>query len=642
MIGEGSLTELLLSLMEAIMGRTVMFLLRRSGGRAVFGLTLFVGAAILPGGCTIVSAETCNVWEKVEITLRAEKSYENPYKEVEVWVDLKGPAFEKRCYGFWDGDNVFRVRVLATTPGRWRWRSGSNQSDSGLNGKKGEFTAKAWSEAEKAANPSRRGMVRASANGHAFEYGDGTPFFLLGDTWWSTATFRYRWYDDDKRRPIGPDAGFKDYVKFRRKQGFNCIAMIAAFPNWANDDKPASLKMSDGTVLRSAWKQAGTKSAKDMTDGDGNRAFFFPGKVPGYEKYFPDIDCINPKYFRNMDRKIDYLNSQGFAPFIEVSRRDIGQAWKKYYQWPQSYTRYIQYVWSRYQANSCLFSPIHLDWTGATISADDWNEAANKVIERYGPPPFGTLAGTNSNPSTLRNFGHVDKAKWLTFHQIGNKRTHDLYAYLTEIFNTLPPVPGINGEPYYAGMLGAAGGTETSALYCRSGMYGSVLSGGLGGHIYGAGGWDGGMWGGNVEDAADNHIWDVIKWQSADQMQHLRTFILSEGSRYRELAPNVNLVSPNKSGKANSCIGWAYCAASPEKDLFLLYFEKNCPQATLSGALSGGKYKASWFNPRSGDWLDAGVLTADGTGEIRLPNFPGNLTSSGTDWGLKLTLVDAR
>ncbi|MHC4546998.1 MAG: apiosidase-like domain-containing protein [Planctomycetota bacterium] len=443
----------------------MMFRLRGLEKRRLLLLIFLVISVVLPGACNEVFGRTYYVWEKVEVTLKAAKSYENPYKEVEVWVDLEGPesVFKKRCYGFWDGGDIFRIRVMATTDGKWRWRSGSNQEDAGLNGKKGNFTARPRSAAQKQENPCRRGMIKASENGHAFEYADGTPYFLLGDTWWSTSTFRYRWYDDKKQRPIGPDTGFKDYVKFRRKQGFNCIAMIAAFPNWANDDKPSTLKTSDGTVLRSAWKQLGTKSAKNMTDEDGNRAFFFPGKVPGYEKYFPDVDRINPAYFRNMDRKIDYLNSQGIVPFIEVSRRDIGQAWKKHYQWPQSYTRYIQYIWSRYQANICLFSPIHLDWTGATISADDWNEAANKVIEKYGPPPFGTLAGTNSNPSTLRNFGHVDKAKWLTFHQIGNKRTHDLYPYLTEIFNASPPVPGINGEPYYAGMLDAPGGTETSA-----------------------------------------------------------------------------------------------------------------------------------------------------------------------------------
>jgi hypothetical protein len=610
--------------------------------RPGFSLTLFTAAAFLLGTFSVGFADAAQVWEKVEISLYAEKTYENPYKEVEVWVDLKGPGFEKRCYGFWDGDSVFRVRVLGTAAGTWRWRSGSNKSDRGLNGKNGSFEAIAWSEAQKEENPCRRGMVKASANGHAFEWGDGTPFFLLGDTWWPVATFRYRWYDDDNERPIGPGAGIKDYLRFRKKQGFNCIAMIAALGNWANDDKPSRLNMADGTVLRSAWKQAGTQSAKDMHDEDGNRAFLFPGKVPGYEKYFPDVERINPAYFRNFDKKIDYLNSQGFVPFIEASRRDIGQAWKKFYEWPGSYMRYIQYIWSRYQANICLFSPIHLDWTGATIPPEEWNEAANKVIERYGHPPFGTPAGTNSNPSTLRNFGHTDKAKWLTFHQIGNRRTHDLYPYLTEIFNASPAVPGINGEPYYAGMLDAEGGTEKSALYCRSAMYGSVLSGGLGGHIYGAGGWGGGLWSGEVEDASPAPIWEVIKWPSADQMQHLRTFILSEGRRYQQLVPSAEMVQPNRTGEEKSCVGWAYCARTIEKDFFLLYFEKDCPKANLSGALPRSKYKALWFNPRTGDWMGASVLGADSAGRIILPKFPDKSTRSNTDWGLKLTLRDAR
>ena len=59
-------------------------------------------------------ARTCRVWEKVEIVLRAEPhgvgephsvgegEYANPYTDVEVWVDLEGPGFRKRCYGFWD------------------------------------------------------------------------------------------------------------------------------------------------------------------------------------------------------------------------------------------------------------------------------------------------------------------------------------------------------------------------------------------------------------------------------------------------------------------------------------------------------------------------------------------------------------
>lgn len=581
-----------------------------------------------------------HVWEKVEITLHSERNFDNPYPDVDVWVDLEGPGFSRRCYGFWDGNRTFRVRVLASAPGEWNWRSGSKPSDPGLDSRSGRFTAEGWSEAEKTANPCRRGMIRPSKNGHAFQYADGTPFFLLGDTWWSVSTFRYPWYEDDTPRPIGPKAGFKDYVRFRKRQAYNSIAMIAAFPNWSNDGKPARLKTADGTVLRSAWGQAGTDSAKDMTDEAGNRAFALPGKVPGYEDIFPDMDRIRPGYFHTLDKKIDYFNAHGFVPFIEVARRDIGQAWKRFHPWPKSYTRYIQYVWSRYQANICLFSPIHFDWKGQSITADDWNLAANRVIEKYGPPPFGTLVGNNSNPSSLENFGHVDQARWLSFHQIGNRRTHDLYEHLTKIFNTLPPVPGINGEPYYDGMLDAPPGSEKAALYCRSAMYGSVLSGGLGGHIYGAGGWDGGMWGGNVEAAAKSHIWDAIRWRSADQLRHLRKFILSEGPEYQDLVPRVDLVSPNKSGKPKSCVGWAYCARTASKDFFLVYFEKACPRAAVAGAQARRKYSARWFNPRSGEWSEAATLAADEAGRLALPAFPGDLETSRVDWGLKLAVSE--
>lgn len=580
-----------------------------------------------------------HVWEKVEITLTASRGYGNPYKDVQVWVDLAGPGFKKRCYGFWDGGRTFRVRVLAVAPGEWTWRSGSRPRDPRLAGATGRFTAAAWSEADKADNACRRGMIRPTPNGHAFQHADGTPFFLLGDTWWATPTFRYPWHDDDKPRPLGPDAGFKDYVRFRRKQEFNCIALIAAFPNWANDGQPARMKAADGTVLRSAWVQAGTKSAKDMHDEAGNRPFRFPGKVPGCEQVIPDLERINPAYFRGMDRKVDYLNAHGIVPFIEVARRDIGQAWKKHYPWPESYTRYIQYVWSRCQANICLLSPIHSDTPALSIPLRDWNAAANAMIDTYGPPPFGTLAGTNSNPSSLRNWGHVNKARWLGFHQVGNRRTHDLYAYLTEIFRADPPVPAINGEPYYDGMEGLKGGSATAALYCRSAMYGSVLSGGLGGHVYGAGGWKGGMWSGEVEPASRYPIWEVIQWPSADQMRHLKRFILARGAAYQELEPADELVSPRRTGKAKGCTGWAYCARSRQRDLFLLYFEKGCPRASLTGARAGAGYAGRWFNPRTGQWRRVrGPLAADAKGKLALPKFPGGRETSGNDWAMELLL----
>lgn len=89
--------------------------------KAMLGMNSLAGWMAVGSMCllsVVAFGESRHVWEKVEIALRAEKSYENPYKEVEVWLDLKGPGFEKRCYGFWDGDNLFRVRRPAANTRR--------------------------------------------------------------------------------------------------------------------------------------------------------------------------------------------------------------------------------------------------------------------------------------------------------------------------------------------------------------------------------------------------------------------------------------------------------------------------------------------------------------------------------------------
>jgi uncharacterized protein DUF4038 len=189
------------------------------------------------------------------------------------------------------------------------------------------------------------------------------------------------------------------------------------------DGSPWHVVMNDAekTTVPSAWLEFGTGSAKNM-DNEGGRPFLFPGKVPGYEQMFPDVDRINPDYFRYVDRKIDYLNEQGFVPFIEVSRRDASLCWKKYYPRPDSYARFIQYVWSRYQANNTVLSPVHLDIIRETVAPEQYAKAIEYVKEKFGLPPFGTLLSANANPSTLENWG---ENSWVTLHQIGNMREHN-------------------------------------------------------------------------------------------------------------------------------------------------------------------------------------------------------------------------
>jgi len=594
---------------------------------------------LLGAAFSVNAAGPVHVWEKQELTFTSARSFANPYTEVTVWVDLTGPNFKKRVYGFWDGDRTFRVRVLANEPGTWIWQSGSNPPDQGLSGKTGSFSAIAWTEAEKQQNPLRRGFLRPTANRHAVELADGTPFFILGDTWWAAGTNCFKWYDDDRERPIGPTAGFKDYVRYRKAQGFNLIGIIAAWPNWRTDGLPPNLFMNDPekTVIRSAWLEFGANTAKNM-ENEGGLPFLYPGKVPGFEQVFADVDRINPKYFDYLDRKIDYLNEQGFIPFIEVSRRDSGQAWKKYYSWPDSYSRFVEYIFARYQANNTILSPIHYDTASKALPTSDYKAAIQGALAKYGPPPFGTLLTDNAAPSTLVNWG---EDSWVTLHQIGNSREHDYYWYLTQIFRSAHPWPALNGEPYYAGykdangkggsgyQFGAAGGTGKDDQFVRSGMYGSFLSGGFAGHIYGSEA----IWGADIQPSAPVHMWEAFQWNSAGQMKHLRTFAFSIGKRYQDLNPDADLISPNKTQITQGYEGWAYCAHTPEKDIILAYFEKGCAKSQIRGVLPSSTYRAQWFDPRSGTWSDVGNgwLQSRANAIIALPPFPADL-----DWGLRL------
>jgi hypothetical protein len=553
---------------------------------------------------SVYAQNPIHVWEKVEIELSAENSYSNPYQDVEVWIQLKGPGFNKRCYGFWDGGTTWRIRIMAAQAGTWSWTSASNQNDPGLNNQTGSFEAVTWTEAEKQANPLRRGMIRSTANGHAFEYADGTPMFWLADTWWACMTQRYFWHEDDKPRSVGTsEAGFKDYVRLRKAQKFNGCMVIAAFPNW--------------TDQKSGW------GGGQWEDEAGNRAFLGPAGIP-------DLNQLNPAYFQNMDKKVDYLNANGFIPFIETTRRDIAGYWKTEFGWPQSYARYIRYLCFRFQGNIIINSPIHLD--AMALTGDEWNQAANIIIDDYGWPPFGHPASANPPGSTLSAFGHTDQARWLTFHSIGNRRDHRIFPELTKMFRLDNPAPCLNNEPYYDGLKrgsDATLGSNEAAYNCRVALYGSVLSGALAGHVYGA-----------------DHIWDGDKnmpeaflIQSGAQMQHIYSFLFSEGKAYQNLIPARELLKPNQTENEDNNQGWAYCMKSAAKDFFLLYFEKACAQATLCGTLPGHNYQIQWFKPATGKWLKPQTLRSNPAGKIILPDFPGGSNSSKSDWAMKLTII---
>jgi hypothetical protein len=60
--------------------------------------------------------ESVHIWENYDIIFNADKKYKNYYTDVICRVDLKGPEFSKRIYGFWDGNNTYKVRINLMRP----------------------------------------------------------------------------------------------------------------------------------------------------------------------------------------------------------------------------------------------------------------------------------------------------------------------------------------------------------------------------------------------------------------------------------------------------------------------------------------------------------------------------------------------
>ena len=638
----------------------------------MIGICLFAGGGCVdlsdghqhPSGTPLSAADDgptgrIHTWQVQEIELTASRDYANPYVEVSIWIDLTGPNFAKRVYGFWDGGRRFNVRWVATRPGEWTWTSGSNSpDDAGLNGRKGKLTATEWTEAEKQQNPNRRGFLRPTENGRALQYADGTPFFLVGDTWWAASTWRLPLTG---KRPEadytpGPGITFEEAVAFRKRLGYNSINIISAYPNWDADHFPHRHRDKNGVTIRSGWEKFGVSVAdgkftiKDMHDERGHRPFeLMPNRAP-----LSNFDRVVPQYFQSLDRKIRYLNDQGFIAMLETVRRDVTPSWDAYFDFKDSFTRFVQYIAARYGAFNLIFSRIHLDAIpkNASLSAKQFNEALTHHYKIYGPMPFGQPVTTLITRSTYIQFGHGKQCPWLTMHSQGNApRNHGAYANLEEMLQLDPPYPMINLEPYYAGWQtrgNSPAGERPPAdsprdiYFVRAQMYGSVLSGALAGHVYGHAAYDMTTTG-EYADAPKTrpYFWDALNYRSGVQMQHLRTFVLSEGRRFQNLEWAADDLSPRKARGSSKLglDGWSFMMRTKQQDFALLYFEHDARRAKLSNMRPKAEYRWIWFDPRTGKWSQPIAVTCTAQGRLTMPDFPDGGGIAKSDWAAKLLLA---
>ncbi|RLD90221.1 MAG: hypothetical protein DRJ29_15740, partial [Bacteroidetes bacterium] len=248
------------------------------------------------------------------------------------------------------------------------------------------------------------------------------------------------------------------------------------------------------------------------------------------------------------------------------------------------------------------------------------------------------------NGGTHDMLGTGDEVPWLTMHTVGNNpRNHGFYPMLEEQFAI--GKPAANLEPYYAGWPRKVAGEKPEAgddrdnYFARTQAWGSVFSGGLAGHIYGTGAYDGTTVGENSLTSINRRtIWDALNYPAGEQVGYLRKFIESEGAKFQELELASDKLTPRKSKNSEKfgLDGWSFMMQTADKQLSMLYFENACEIPVIKGFIANSKYTLIWFNPITGEWLKKQNLNSNEKGEIKLEKFPDNQIISLQDWSLKI------
>jgi len=203
----------------------------------------------------------------IEWTIESQTHYTDPFNDVDVDFVFNKDGVTWRVPAFWRGEQRWTVRFSPPTPGEYSFHlESSDSANSDLNGHAGKIT---FLPHKGGGLSMRHGMLRVSSNGRYFEFDDGTPFYWLGDTWWSGLSERLSW------------SSFKTLANDRKAKGFTVIQIVAGLiPPEELAPVDPGFRNEGGPVWDSRFKR------------------------------------INPKYFDYVDRRIRYLLDQGMVPAI--------------------------------------------------------------------------------------------------------------------------------------------------------------------------------------------------------------------------------------------------------------------------------------------------------------------------------------
>lgn len=518
----------------------------------------------------------------VEIRFQAEKSWKNPFLEVEldvVFIDPQGGR--KMVPAFWEGGNQWKVRYASPILGIHRYRSEcSDTGDVGLHGINGQVKIIPFYGENKLY---RHGPIQVAAGGRYFEHADGTPFFWLGDTWWKGLCKRLTW------------EGFQELTADRKRKGFNVVQIVCGtYPDELG-------------LLQPSWENE--------------------GGLPYLDSNF---SVMNPEYFKYADRRFEHMIDAGIVPAIVGG---WGRAVNLDAVGIDGYKRHFRNLVARYGAH-----PVVWIMGGETGSKQGPWYAAAEYLAATDTYDRMLTNHTNQGRDALEDHAVFDFDMDATGHAgyaTVNKAIQDIINY-----RTIAPIkPILTGEACYEEHM--QGNFADLQRYL---FWGCMLSGAAG-HTYGAAGiWhmglpgDHGNWGG-----WEHQPYDLTTWREgmhfAGSAQLGKSKALLEEYHWQRFEPHPEWVGKGDLKKRpKEYDGYAsearFAAGIPGK--VIIIYQPKRENYVWDGIqvqnIESGSYSIFYFDPVSGRRFNHGVVTI--SGDWTSPNVP-----SPQDWVMVLERV---
>jgi hypothetical protein len=488
------------------------------------------------------------VYEPIDLVFKANPTtHENPF-DVQLSAAFTSPGNSTLTVpGFFNGEQEYVIRFSPSTAGSWNYVTTSSIPQ--LAGLRGSITA------VKNSNPDIHGAITVDPKApQKFLYQDGTSYFALA--------FELDWL-------FALDYGNKDAIP-RTKQliqdvknnGFNQVVMNI----YANDVR---------------WPVA--------SDVPAEYSF---GK-PDYSPFRgnndrPDFSGLNTDFFKHFDRVIEHLHARGIAAHVMI------YVWNKDVKWPNVKTaeddRYFDYVIKRYQAFPNMIWDISkeaLDYDRCDIPYINERIGRARKLDAY-----KRLVTVHDYEYCSREPDKVD------FISIQNWRA-DLYSYSLEAYlkHSGKPVMNIEHGGYEEGPYLSFQGNYVNPEICLMRNYECIFAG-----LYSTYYWQNTSWNIVIYDPFNPR--HAFKKPRFDYYKYCQDLF----SRYdfNTLLPSRQKLTTNSRIGPDNYSSGGYCLTNG-KDLYLyLVPGVNFQINTVIPKPAGGKMDATWFNPFTGEFRDAG------------------------------------